>query len=98
MRVLMVAVGGAVVVGAVSIGALAWTSGGSASCDTAALESAMHDGVARGEHLPQGTEVRITMPDGCGDADMAAAMPAVSRTWHVMPGGAMMRQPQHADP
>lgn len=94
MRWMLLAGAGALILIAIVTGAFVWASGGSASCDEAALESAMRAGIASGERSGA-EEVTIEMPSACKDVDLADAMPKVSRTWHAMPGGVMMRQVEH---
>jgi hypothetical protein len=94
MRWMLLAVAGALTLLALFAGAFVWASGGSASCDETALASAMHDGIASAEQSGA-IELTIEMPSGCKDHHMMDAMPAVSRTWHAMPGGMMMREAQH---
>jgi len=97
MKVIVVVVA-VVVVGAVAAGIVVWNrSGASAQCDQAQLVAAMQDAMAeaeRGGHV----QMAVRMPSACSDDDMAAAMPGVSRSWHPMPGGVMMRESQHASP
>jgi hypothetical protein len=94
MRWMLLAGAGAVILIAVSTGVFVWASGGSVSCDEAALESAMRAGIASAERSVA-EEVTIEMPSGCKDLDLADAMPRISRAWHAMPGGVMMRQVDH---
>jgi hypothetical protein len=38
------------------------------------------------------------MPDAtavCRDEEISAAMQEITREWHMMPGGTMMRSPDH---
>ncbi len=94
MRWMLSAGAGALILIALFAGAFVWASGGSASCDEAALQSAMRAGIASGERS-QAEEFTLEMPSGCKDLDVAEAMPRISRTWHAMPGGVMMRQVEH---
>ncbi len=83
---------------AVVAGVVAFTTaGGKADCDETALASAMHEEIASAERAGE-LQSTIELPEGCADTHMMDAMPAVSRSWHVMPGGTMMRQPEHEIP
>lgn len=86
-----------VIAGAIGAGAFVFASGGSASCDEVALTVVMAERIALAE-ANGATEISVALPSGCADDDMVAAMPAVSREWHAMPGGVMMREGQHAGP
>lgn len=94
MRWMLLAGAGSLILIALLTGAFVWASGGSASCDETALASAMHDGIASAEQSGA-IEFTIEMPSGCKDHHMMDAMLAVSRTWHAMPGGLMMREARH---
>lgn len=94
MRWMLLAGAGALILIALFAGAFVWASGGSAACDVAVLQSAMKAGIATAEQSGA-TEVTIVMPSGCKDVDLTDAMPKVSRTWHAMPRGVMMRQVEH---
>lgn len=94
MRWMLLAGAAALILIALLAGTFVWASGGSASCDETALASAMQVGIATAERSGA-TEVTIAMPSGCKDLHMTDAMPMVSRTWHAMPGGVMMRQVKH---
>jgi hypothetical protein len=91
------AVAAIVVVGALAVGVVAWNGSGSAAqCDHDQLAAAMHDSIEmaeRGSHA----QASVNMPDACGDDDMMEAVPGVSRSWHVMPGGTLMRAEHHSD-
>jgi hypothetical protein len=89
----VMAVGGAIVIGVVL-----WNSSGSAAeCDRGQMVAAMHDAIAIAEGEGR-TQVTVDMPHACDDDDMAHALPEVSRSWHVMPGGGLMHEPLHSDP
>lgn len=88
--------GGAVLLVAAVVGVVVWAQGGDGggSCDRASMATQMRDSIAMAEGRGQST-VGMTMPAHCGIDDMSALMPEVSRTWHMMPDGTMMRQPSH---
>jgi hypothetical protein len=94
MKVIVI-VAAVVVIGAVGAGVIAWSSSGSsAHCDQDQLVAAMREAMDEAERGSQ-VQMPVRMPDACTDDDMAAAMPGVSRSWHPMPGGVMMREQQH---
>lgn len=83
---------------AVGLGVLVWSASGSdASCDDDRLIAAMRAAIEDAERSGD-SQVAVDMPNGCTDDDLAAALPAVTRTWHVMPGGVLMREPTHTGP
>jgi hypothetical protein len=85
-----------VLVLAIGIAAVSWTRGGDgAPCDRAALAAEMRRQVTAAEGAGA-SQFTMSMPDGCADADLVATGPEVTRTWHTMPGGMMMRAPSHA--
>jgi hypothetical protein len=90
---------GAVAIGAaVTVGALVMSSGsGSTECDTTALAEAMRASIVSADR-DGARQIMVDMPAACGNADAAGVLPQVSRSWHVMPGGMMMRELQHAGP
>jgi len=95
---IIVVIATAVVVIAAGAGVLVWTStGGEASCDEQGLIEAIEAGIGAAERDGR-SQVSLDMPDACDDDDLGAALPAVSRTWHVMPGGVLMREPTHSEP
>lgn len=91
--VAVAAVGAVITVGVVAFGA----GDSSASCDSHALEQAMHGGISDAERHGH-HDIVIEIPAGCTDADLELTMPRISRDWHVMPGGVLMREGQHTDP
>jgi len=83
------------VVGAVAVGVVVWNGSGSAAqCNHGQLEAAMHDTIAMAENSGHG-QASVNMPEACTDDDVAEAMPGVSRSWHPMPGGTLMRESHH---
>ena len=81
---------------AIGIAALLWPRGGSAApCNRTAFAQSLREQVQRAE-AQQVAQFRASMPAACHDADMAAIMPEVTRNWHAMPGGTMMREPAHS--
>lgn len=97
MSRVLLAVAVFVVVGGAIAGVLVWTVGGSSdSCDESALIEVMAEGIAEAERN-DAIQHHIDLPEGCTDDDMVAAMPSVSRDWHVMPGGDMMRESEHTE-
>ena len=84
-----------VVVAAVAVGAVIWTQqGDTATCDHDVLVQALRDGISTAE--AQGKDAfEIERPAGCSEQDQADAVPEVTRNWHMMPGGMMMREATH---
>jgi hypothetical protein len=37
-------------------------------------------------------------PESCGEPDLSGLLPGVTRGWHMMPGGVLMREPSHRGP
>ncbi len=97
-RWIVPAIGALVLSVAIVAGALIWagSSGSEASCDRNALADAARDGIAAAERADD-QQVTIEMGDGCGDADLEFVLPEVTRDWHVMPGGTLMRASQHSN-
>lgn len=92
---LLPGIGVAAVGGAAVVAAVVFSSGsGSAQCDTQALATAMRSGLAAAEQRGM-AQMTIEMPPNCGDGDMMRMMASVSRSWHAMDGGVMMRQSRH---
>lgn len=83
------------VVGAIAVGVVVWNGSGSAApCDHDMLAASMQDSIGmaeRGGHA----QAAVNMPEACTDDDVAEVMPGVSRSWHPMPGGMLMRESQH---
>jgi len=88
-----VALGGAATAGFVAFA----TGGGATRCDTDELAAAMHAAIARGDHAGA-AQVPVELPAGCDADDMMALAPSVTRSWHVMPDGTMMRAAEHTNP
>lgn len=84
-----------VLVLAIGVAAVSWTRGGGASCDRTALAATLRPEVQAAEAAGV-EEFVVTMPEGCKDADLQSVVPEVTRSWHAMPGGSMMRAPSHA--
>lgn len=94
-RWLIPTVGLVVLVLAIGIAAVSWTRGSSdASCDQAALAANLRQDLQTAESAGV-NEFPVTMPSGCKDADLQAVVPEVTRNWHAMAGGTMMRAPSH---
>jgi hypothetical protein len=90
------AVGLALTAAAVGGGVAVWSASGDngASCDRIALTQSITDGMRRAE----ADEAVQFMPDataGCHYEEMSAAAQEITREWHMMPGGMMMRSPGH---
>ena len=67
-----------------------------AGCDRAALSQAITDGM----HRADVDGANQFMPDataGCRDDEKFAVMQELTREWHMMPGGMMMRSTDHLD-
>jgi hypothetical protein len=97
MRILIV-VAVAVVIAAVAGAVVVWSgSGGEAACDESRLADAIEASISDAERDGR-VQISVDMPDACDDADLETALPAVSRSWHVMPGGVLMREPTHGEP
>lgn len=92
-----IAVAGIALTAAVVGGAVAvWAVGGDngATCDTAALSQSLADDMGRADAEGMTQFMPRTSP-GCGEAEMRMAMQEITRDWHMMPGGMMMRSPDH---
>ena len=90
--------GGVALVVAAAVGAVVWAQSGDGggTCDRTAMAAQMRDTMSMAEQ--QGRSMaNMPMPTHCNAGDMAAMMPEVSRTWHMMPDGTMMKQPSHSD-
>lgn len=95
-RWLIPAAGVALTAAAVGGGMAVWVAGGDegARCDRVALAQSISDGVRRAD----AAGAAQFMPDataGCRDEEMLAAIQEITRAWHMMPGGMMMRSPDH---
>lgn len=94
-RWLMPGIGALVLAVAAVVGIAVWTQqGDSATCDHDALVQALHDGITQAEGQNK-SSFEIERPAGCSDDDQAAAVAEVTRSWHMMPGGMMMREGAH---
>ncbi len=95
-RWLIPAGGSAVLVIAAVIGMVVFASGGgTASCDRDALAAAVRGGI---ETAQDGDlQFTVPMPDGCEYEDLLMAAQEMTREWHAMPGGVIMREAQHTD-
>jgi hypothetical protein len=83
---------------AVGVGAGVWAlSGGGGSCDRALLEAVLRDEIAQADRDRQ-PQFEIARPAHCGEDDLAGVVPEVTRAWHMMPGGVVMREASHATP
>jgi hypothetical protein len=81
-----------------SVGAGVWAlSGGGGSCDQSLLEAVLRDEIAQADRGRQ-AQFDIARPPHCGEDDLAGVVPEVTRAWHLMPGGVMMREASHATP
>ena len=95
-RWLIPAAGVALTAAAVGGGVAVWTAGGGegARCDRASLAQS----IAEGTRQADAAGAAQFMPGataGCRDEEMRAAMQEITRAWHMMPGGMMMRSPDH---
>ena len=94
-RWLIPGIGALVLAGAVAVGAVVWTQqGDGTTCDQAALVHALDEGLRQAEQQDKETW-EIERPVGCGDADQEQAIAEMTRDWHMMPGGMMMRASKH---
>jgi hypothetical protein len=85
-------------VAAASIGAGVWAlGGGGGSCDRALLEAVLRDGIAQADGAQQ-PQFAIARPPHCTEDELAGVVPEVTRAWHMMPGGVMMREASHGTP
>jgi hypothetical protein len=83
---------------AAGIGAGVWAlGGGGGSCDRALLEAVLRDEIAQADRAQQ-PQFDIARPPHCGEDDVAGVVPEVTRQWHMMPGGVMMREASHSTP
>jgi hypothetical protein len=90
-------VGAAALAVAVAVGAVIWTQQGSGgSCDRAALAAALGDGIRAADEQAK-PQFAVARPDNCTEDDLASVLPEVTRNWHMMPGGLLMREASHTD-
>jgi hypothetical protein len=95
MKKLLPALAAFAVIGAVVAAIFVWSATGTAArCEDAQLTDAIATSIAAAER--DGSEqVTLDLPEACDDDDVAYALPAVSREWHTMPGGVLMRESTH---
>jgi len=81
---------------AVSGGVAVWTASGGAgaNCDRAALAQSIADGTRQAD-TAGAAQFMAGATAGCRDEEMRSAMEELTREWHMMPGGMMMRSPDH---
>ncbi|MBI5287580.1 MAG: hypothetical protein HY873_01270 [Chloroflexi bacterium] len=99
MRWVVPAVGGVLIAGAAVVLAVSWSRSGdpaTTTCDHDALVATMQKAIAQADRN-SADQVSPEMPAGCTADDMTQAMMEVSRSWHVMPNGTMMRAREHSD-
>jgi hypothetical protein len=98
-RWLVPGAGALVLIVAVALGVYVWSTAGdaAASCDQAALDQSLRDGI-RAAGQQGATQFTLDRPAGCTDTDIEDAVPAVTRTWHAMAGGILMREAAHPAP
>ena len=81
-----------VLVVGVAVGAAVWAQNSDAeTCDGAALDMALADGMHAADASGK-AQFDIDRPAHCGEDDIAAALAEMTRGWHMMPGGTMMRE------
>lgn len=97
-RWIIPAIGALVLMLAIGVAAFVWAGSGDseASCDRDALADAARNGIAAADRASD-EQVTIEMGAGCDDADLEFVLPEVTRDWHVMPGGTLMRASEHTD-
>jgi hypothetical protein len=85
-----------VLVVAVAVGIGVWTQQGDSAgaCDHNALVQALQEGIRQADTQNKST-FEIDRPASCNDEDQANAVQEVTRNWHMMPGGMMMREATH---
>lgn len=89
------ALGVLVLAAAAGVGAVVWSQGSdTAACDRGMLSAVLNDGIVRAEQAGK-AQFEVVRPPGCGEGDLADVLPEVTRGWHTMPGGAIMREPSH---
>jgi hypothetical protein len=80
---------------AASVGAIVWAQkGDGGTCDRALLAAVLSDGVQNANQRGA-AQFDVVRPAPCSEADLASVLPEVTRSWHMMPGGTMMREPSH---
>lgn len=94
-RWMVPALGALALVVAAAVGALIWAQkGDGGSCDRALLAAVLGDGINQADQRGQ-AQFEIVRPASCDEDDLAGVAPEVTRIWHMMPGGIMMREPSH---
>jgi hypothetical protein len=89
------ALGAIVLVIAVVVGAAIWSQkGDGGSCDHALLTAVLTDAIKQADQRGQ-VQFDIVRPAHCNEDDLAGVVPEVTRSWHMMPGGGMMRETSH---
>ena len=87
--------GGLALVIAASVGAIVWAQkGDGGTCDRSTLAAVLGDAVQQADQRGQ-MQFDVVRPAHCGEGDLASVLPEVTRAWHMMPGGTMMREPSH---
>lgn len=80
---------------AASVGAIVWAQkGDGGTCDRVLLAAVLGDGAQKAEQRGA-SQFDIVRPARCGEEDLASVLPEVTRAWHMMPGGTMMRATSH---
>jgi hypothetical protein len=80
---------------AASVGAIVWAQkGDSGTCDRALLAAVLSDGAQNANQRGE-AQFDVVRPARCAEDDLASVLPEVTRAWHMMPGGTMMREPSH---
>jgi len=90
-------VGAAALAVAVAVGAVVWThqsAGG--SCDRALLSAALADGIRAADQQAK-SQFEPARPVNCTEDDLTSVLLEVTRNWHTMPGGILMREASHTD-
>lgn len=87
--------GALALVAAAGVGAFIWEqSGDGGSCDRALLAAVLGDGIHQADQRGQ-AQFDVVRPAYCNEDDLAGVVPEVTRSWHMMPGGILMREPSH---
>jgi hypothetical protein len=89
------AIGAVALVVAVAVGVVVWAQpGGGGSCDRTLLSTALSDGIQAANQQAK-AQFEVARPAACTEDDIASVLPEVTRVWHMMPGGILMREPSH---
>jgi hypothetical protein len=87
--------GGWALIAAASVGAVVWAQkGDGGTCDRGELAAALGDGIRIADQQDK-SQFDIVRPTRCGEEDIASVLQEVTRAWHMMPGGTMMREASH---